>query len=333
MSRAPIAVLHEGLEAHPAVQAWTGMWAAEGMPERVEVLRRLTSTEVYRLVGAGPAGKSVIAKRSPGAKASIEQIVYERVLPHLPVTAPHYYGSRPTDGEGRDGGRWIFLEDVGSQRYSEETPTHLALAARWVSRMHGAAASLVAARFLPDGGPGRYLVHLRSARDKIEQRLPGPELTRDDIAMLQGVVAVLNALELRWTRVEAMCLGLPPTVVHGDFRPKNVYLRPNGNGLACYPIDWETAGWGVPAIDLTRIDVAGYWACAREWRPGLDLETVRRLSSIGHVLRTVAAINWETASFRFDSRPMISRALASVEVLVRRLADAAWNSGVLEWVC
>lgn len=333
MSRAPIAVLHEDLAAHPAVQAWCGMWAAQDMPERVEVLRRLKTSEVYRLVGAGPAGKSVIAKRSPGAKASIEQIVYERVLPHLPVTAPHYYGSRPTDGEGRDGGRWIFLEDVGSQRYSEETPTHLALAARWISRMHGAAASLVAARFLPDGGPARYLVHLRSARDKIEQRLPGPELTRDDIAMLQGVVAVLNALELRWTRVEAMCLGLPPTVVHGDFRPKNVYLRPNGNGLACYPIDWETAGWGVPAIDLTRIDVAGYWACAREWRPGLDLDTVRRLAGIGHVLRLVAAIDWDTASIRFDSRRMFSRELASIEVLVRRLADAAWNTGVLEWVC
>jgi len=330
MSRAPIAVLHEALEDHPAVQAWTGMWASQGMPERVEVLRRLTSTEVYRLVGAGPGGRSVIGKRSPGAKSSVELIVYERVLPHLPVTTPRFYGSRPTDGDGRPSGRWIFLEDVGTERYSESTPAHMMLAAQWISRMHGAAMGLVAARFLPDGGPGRYLAHLHAARDKIERRLPGPELTPDDIAMLQGVVAVLNALELRWTRVEAMCVGLPATVVHGDFRPKNVYLRPNGNGLACFPIDWETAGWGVPAIDLTRIDVAGYWACAREWRPGLDLDTVRRLASIGHVFRAVAAIDWETATFRYDSRRMFSRELSSIQVLVHRLSEAARTAGVLE---
>lgn len=333
MSRSPIAVLHESLEAHPAVQAWTSMWAAQGIPDQVEVLRRLTSTEVYRLVGAGPGGNSVIAKLSPGVKSSVELIVYERVLPHLPVTTPRFYGSRPADAEGRNGGRWLFLEDVGSERYSETDVAHLCLAARWIARMHGVAAGIVAARFLPDGGPGRYLAHLRAARDKIERRLPGPELTREDIAMLQGVLAVLSALELRWTRVEAMCTGLPPTVVHGDFRPKNVYLRPNGNGLACYPIDWETAGWGVPAIDLTRIDVATYWECAREWRPGLELDTVRRLASVGHVLRTVAAIDWETSTLRYDARRMFSRELASMAVLVRRLADAAWSAGILEWMC
>ena len=60
---------------------------------------------------------------------------------------------------------------------------------------------------------------------------------------------------------------------------------------------------------------------------------MRRLAGIGHVLRLVAAIDWDTASIRFDSRRMFSRELASMEVLVRRLADAAWNSGVLEWVC
>lgn len=331
MSRAPIAVLHEDLATHPAVQAWGGMWAAQDMPERVEVLRRLKTSEVYRLVRAGPAGRSVIAKRAPAVKASIEVMVYERVLPHLPVTTPRYYGTRPTDtGHGRDGDRWIFLEDVGTERYSEAAPAHLTLVARWISRMHGGAAGLVAARFLPDGGPGRYLGHLRAARDKIERRLPGPELTQDDVAMLHGVVAVLNALESRWDRVERLCVGLPPTVVHGDFRPKNVYLRPNGHGLACFPIDWETAGWGVPAADLTRIDATTYWACAREWRIGLDFDTVRRLVSVGQMFCAIAGIDWDGTGLRFDARRMFCRELSSMAVLVRRLADAARTAGVLE---
>jgi aminoglycoside phosphotransferase (APT) family kinase protein len=328
MSRAPVAVLHDDLGTLPAVQAWAGMWAAQDAPERVEVLRRLPSSEVYRLVGAGPAGSSVIAKRSPAAKASVELIVYERLLPHLPVTAPRYYGSCPTDGP--DGDRWIFLEDVGGERYSEATPTHVTMAARWVARMHGAAAGLAAARELPDGGPARYRAHVCGARDKIRPRLPGQDLTRDDVTMLQEVVAVLDALESRWGLIESLCGGLPTTLVHGDFRPKNVYLRPNGRGLACYPIDWETAGWGVPAADLTRIDVAAYWACARKWRAGLDLDTVQRLADVGQVFRSLAAIDWETASLRFESRRMVSRSLASLAVLLRRLSDAARTAGALE---
>jgi hypothetical protein len=328
MSRGPIAVLHDDLRALPAVQAWAGMWAAQDTPERVEVLRRLASSEVYRLVGAGPAGRSVIAKRSPAVKAAVELLVYERLLPNLPVTTPRYYGSHPTDGP--DGDRWIFLEDVGTERYTEATATHLTMTARWVARMHGAAAGLPSARELPDGGPGRYLGHLRGARDKILQRLPGPDLTRDDVAMLQEVVAVLSALESRWGLIDGLCTGLPATLVHGDFRPKNVYLRQNGRGLTCYPIDWETAGWGVPAADLTRIDMTTYWACAREWRAGLELDTVRRLVVLGRAFCAVAGIDWDSTGLRFESRRMISRELASIQVLVRRLADAARTAGVLE---
>ena len=78
MSRTPIAVLHDDLLAHPAVQAWTRIWATQDVPERIEVLRRLTSSTVYRLVAAGPAGQNVIAKRTPAERAAVELIVYER---------------------------------------------------------------------------------------------------------------------------------------------------------------------------------------------------------------------------------------------------------------
>lgn len=326
MSRAPIAVLREDLQDHPAVQAWASMWASQELPQRVEVLRRLASSEVYRLIGAGPAGHSVIAKRAPAAKTAIELLVYERVLPYLPVTSPRYYGSRPTDGP--DGDRWIFLEDVGAERYSEANSVHLKMVARWVARMHHAAADLDAVRELPDGGPQRYLAHLRSAREKIQRRLPGPDLTADDVTMLLGVVDVLDRLEARWGLIDGLCEGLPATLVHGDFRPKNVYLRPNGGGHSCYPIDWETAGWGVPAADLTRIDIATYWACARDRRPAPDLETVQRLVWLGRAFCAVAGIDWDSASLRFDTRRMFSRELASIAVLVRRLADAARAVGV-----
>lgn len=327
MSRSPIAVVHDDLQAHPVVQAWTHVWPAPDIPERIEVLRRLTSSTVYRLVGAGPAGQNVIAKRTPAEQAAVELIVYERVLPYVSVTSPRCYGSRPTDGQL--GYRWIFLEDVGANRYSDANKAHRMMAARWVSRMHGSAANLPAARELPDGGPSRYLAHLRSARDKIQLRLSGPNLTDQDTAMLRHVIKVLQALESRWHRIEGQCVGLPATVVHGDFRPKNVYLRSNGRGLACYPIDWETAGWGVPAADLTRIDLATYCACAREWHGGLELDTVRKLFTVGQMFCAIAGIDWDSTSLRFDTRRMFIRELASIEVLTGRLAVSARAIGVL----
>ena len=324
--RPPIAVLHDDLLAHPAVQAWTTMSGAEDVPERIEVLRRLASSTVYRLVAAGPAGRNVIAKRTPVERAAVELLVYERLLPHLPVTAPGFYGSRPTDGQQ---GYWIFLEDVGAEQYSDATKPHRMMAARWVARMHATAADLPAARDLPDGSPNRYLAHLRAARENIQRRLPGPDLTGSDIAMLQHVVGVLDGLESRWSEVESQCVGLPATLVHGDFRPKNVYLRSNGTGLSCYPIDWETAGWGIPAADLTRIDIDTYWTCAREWRAGLELDTVHRLVALGQAFCAIAGIAWDTTGLRFDTRRMISRELASIEVLTRRLLAAVGTTGVL----
>jgi len=147
--------------------------------------------------------------------------------------------------------------------------------------------------------------------------------------MLHGVVAVLNALESGWSQIHTVCVGMPATMVHGDFRPKNVYLRTYGSGLVCYPLDWETAGWGIPAPDLTRIDLNAYWASAREWQPGLRLETVQRLRTLGQAFCAVAGIDWESTGLRFDSRRVISRPLSSIAVLVRRLAEAARAVGVL----
>ena len=326
MSRPPIAVLREDLETHPALRAWRVFRSLEDVPERIEVLRQHGVVGVYRLVGAGADGESIIAKRTPAAKALVEHTVYEDVLPHVPVTAPQYYGALPP--EESDPYAWIFLEDVGNYRYSDTNFDHLALTARWVARVHSSAVDLPAARTLPDGGPGRYHEHLMSAREKIGKRLSGPDLTPDDVTLLQGVLDRLQRLASDWRLIESRCVGLPATLVHGDFRPKNVYLRPNGAGLACYPIDWETAGWGVPAADLTRIDVATYWSAAREWRVDLSLDAVQRLANIGQVFRTIAAIDWEASSLRFETRRMISRPLASIAVLTPRLTDAVRMTGV-----
>ncbi|TMA61811.1 MAG: hypothetical protein E6J69_19815, partial [Deltaproteobacteria bacterium] len=159
----PRAVLWGKLAWHPAAAAWSAFAAGAAEPERIEVLRNGKKAGTYRLVGAGPAGESIIAQRSPVARALIERAVYERILPRLAVTAPHYYGSRE---DGRDF-VWLFLEDLGDERFSKTDPVHAEHAARWVGTMHSGAAWISAARHLPDGGPLRYRDHLRAGRHTI----------------------------------------------------------------------------------------------------------------------------------------------------------------------
>jgi len=326
VSKLPFAIPREHLETHPALLAWRTFQRREDPVQRIEVLRQHGVHGVYRLVGTAGTGDAVVAKRMPLERARPERTMYERVLPHLPVSAPRYYGALA--GEGPVAETWLFLEDVGGQRYADDLPDHLALTARWVARLHGSATAVAAAQELPDGGPGRYHRHLVSAAEKLEQRLSEPGLVPEDLVLMRGVADQVRGLTARWGDVEEICLGLPATVVHGDFRPKNVHLRSDGNRLTCYPIDWETAGWGVPAADLTRIDVAAYWSVAREWHEGLCLEAVYRLARVGQVFRTIAAIDWECISLRFEQRNLIIQSLASLAVLTPRLSAALRTTGV-----
>jgi aminoglycoside phosphotransferase (APT) family kinase protein len=321
----PDEVIRDNLPEHPAVKAWQKLEPPRVEPESIHSLRR--KPPVYRLTGVGPGGSAVIAKRGRGAEGRVERTVYEEVLPHLPVTAPRYYGS--TEDEG---GAWFFLEDVGEERYSELDAEHRALAARWLGLMHTSSTRLagttdVAAR-LPDGGPGRYLHHLRSARAAILRNLSNPALTTEDVAGLEAIVSLHDLLEARWARLEEACDGVPSTLVHGDFRPKNAYLRRRPAAIDLFPIDWETAGWGVPAADLTRVDVTAYWEVVRESWAGLGLQAIQRLATVGQVFRALAAIGWDSPELAYDTARYLCRPMACLQVQRKKLSEAIRAAGV-----
>src|SRR3989449_6277676 len=108
------------LRCRPAVAAWRGLAQDPPDPEHIEVLRQGKKSATYRLVGAGPDGAPVIAQRSQMPKALIERTVYEQILPHLPVTSPRYYGFQEDSPQFA----WLFLEDVGDERYSARSEEH-----------------------------------------------------------------------------------------------------------------------------------------------------------------------------------------------------------------
>lgn len=315
----------EELVEHPAVREWRRATGLDGAPESIELFRETSGTRVYRIRGLGPGHSHVFAKHTARGAVETERTVYERILPGLPLTAPRYYGSLVEGAVG-----WVFLEDVGNERYLRDDPEHLALAARWVATLHTLAADIPDAHSLPDGGPSRYLEHLRSGRRKILATLETWPYPPAEVKILASLLRELDAVEQRWPGIEAACRTAPHTVVHGDFRPKNAYLRDNGRGLSLFPIDWETGGFGPPMLDLRKIDLETYASLVREVWPDVGSETVERFALLGHVMGTLAAIDWESESLA--SRNVRGRhfAVLMLEHYHSRLIDLGRTLGIRE---
>ena len=321
------------LRSHPAVHAWRQLYP-HSEPHRITALKvRRRKGTIYRLEGAGPAGAAVIAKRSGRAPAVIERTVYEEILPGLTVPSLRYYGFlEDSDAEHC----WLFLEAATGAEYSGVLAADRAQAARWLGLLHTLAAEAAAKARLPEGGPNRYRDSLRSVRKEIQQNLGNPVLNPDDVEFLEEVLERLTELDADWNRLEEVCDGVPPTLVHGDFNGKNLRLRPASTGTTVLVYDWEDAGWGVPAVDLAQQavpsrhlsanpDIPTYWSTVRERWPNTSHETVRRLAYCGTVFRALAALYWESSSLATEwaSRSVVKIRLYDAE-LTHALGQLGW---------
>ena len=118
---------------HPAVKAWWALQHAPIVPGRIEVLKLKHKIAAYRLVGVGPHGSSVIAKRCRTAKARVERLIYEELLPRVPVSALRSYGFLEEPGGEFC---WLFLEEANGELYSPQRDDHRKLAGRWLGTLH-----------------------------------------------------------------------------------------------------------------------------------------------------------------------------------------------------
>jgi hypothetical protein len=320
----PADVLRPGLAAHPAVRAWRTSYPCARCPDSIQVVKREDKSTVYRLLGAGPAGSALIVKRCLPEAGRLERTVYEEILPQVLVTSLQYYGSFDEAGEYC----WLFLEDAGAERYSPEDPVHRALAGRWLGVLHTGAAHLAPTACLPDRGPGYYLGRLRAARLALTLGLGNPFLGADEPGDIRAVIAQCDLLESRWSRLEEACAEVPATLVHGDFRPKNVHLRTGPTGPVVLPMDWEHAGQGVPAADLTRVDLVAYRSAVRERWPQVGSATLQRLADVGRILVRLAAIDWISTWLGFDSRILLLKPIAHLAVHRAGLAEELETAGL-----
>jgi ATP-binding cassette subfamily B protein len=310
---------------HPAERAWRALASAGSAPAHIEhVVRPTRKRQVYRLNEAGPQGSPLVAKRSPASTARVERLIYEQALPNIGVSAPHYGGSQ----DGGDDTAWIFLEDVSatSEPFSSEDPSHRAAASIWLGELHVAAAGLDLASVLPEAGLARYLEHLHSARSRIRENWNNPALELNDLVILRRILSRLDEIEGCWPLVEGLCEGAPSTLVHADFQRKNLFVQQGGDHLRLLPIDWEVAGWGLTAVDLSpatgwrpRIDLGIYTSIVKDRWQALDLSRVEQLMVVGGLLQRLAAVDW-ACSHLHHSWPQ--NATASLRLYEPELTEA-----------
>src|SRR5881396_86065 len=297
----------EILLAHPAVRAWQQLDPQRVVPDRITPAKfkpnkPRPNLTVYRLEGVGIDGAAVIAKRCTREGGRIERIVYERILSHVPLAGPHYYGA--VEGPPDEDVCWLLIGEIEGEKYDMLRPDHRAAAARWLGILHTEAQSAADQAGLPDGGPSRYRDQMRATRDLIRAQVDNPAFSAEDVAFLDVLVARFNELDEDWDRLARACTGLPPTLIHGDFNAKNLRVQASPQGAQIGAFDWEDAGRAVPGIDLAQAvdpscriaaspDLATYWAVVRERWPNCDQTDIERLATCGAVWRALAVITWD----------------------------------------
>ncbi len=295
-----VEVPRDSLRNHPAVEAWGRLAPDQGEPRRVFVLKpEKKRSAVYRLQGIGPGPSSVIAKRGRTGRVAIELLVYRQVLPCLSVATLRCYGSVDDQEPGL---AWLFLEDAGDEPYAAADSEHRVLAARWLAALHATTAlhSSSLSACLPGRGIDYYRKIVSLARETIHEGITNPACSDADVGTLDALMCSCDILESRWSKVDAICRDVPDTLVHGDFGAKNVRIRPGRDGLELLPLDWDSAGWGIPAIDVSQADGAAYWSAVRDYRPELEPDALAPFSAIGRMFLALESITGEADPLRGD---------------------------------
>jgi hypothetical protein len=331
-----IEILQSDLFQHPAVKALANLQSDFQSPEQIEVLKRKEKGAVYRLAGVGPGRSAIIAKRGRYEKVAVERSVYEEVLPHLSVTTLEHYGFVEEE-DGRF--CWLFLGDVGDQRYSPFIEEYRAEAAKWLGAVHTAAVGMEANAILPDRGADNYLAYLSSAREALPRIRVLRSLKAIDQVVLRDIVALCEYLEANWIQVEKFCDRFPHTFVHGDCLAKNVHVRRSQAGFFVAPFDWGGAGWGLPATDLGQLalpyreipqtdpDWETYLRAVRGQWPSFDMQAVQQLANLGQLFWALKVISRSVPEFddeRTHRETLINNYRVYASVLANSIRAAKW---------
>ncbi|MGY1737095.1 phosphotransferase [Geodermatophilus sp. SYSU D00684] len=243
-------------------------------------------SDVVEVRGRG-ARPSLVAKCAQADTIAVEH----RVLGWLeaaPFPSVHTFGTAPARAAGR---AWLVSEYAAGVPYDARSAVHRRVAGAWMGEFHTWSGSVV-----PPDLPSRDLAYHRAVVSEACATLAdaldtGEGLTRPHRTTISRLEAVGRDVLARWSDVQELLDELPATLVHSGIAGKNVRMAMRGDGPAVLAFDWEQAGWGCPAADLSMVDLHSYTARVR--RAGLDLAEPRLVGAVGEVLWCFAGISGE----------------------------------------
>jgi Phosphotransferase enzyme family len=207
-----------------------------------------TAAVTARLRGGGTVriflkdfGHSRLPKDGAAARRRREIHVYRDLLDGSEAGTPEYYGSLEDEAAGRV---WLLLELVEGVQLRECELDAWIAAAGWLARLHarfaGRAAELERSPLLIRHDEDYFRSKAVEAR-RTMRSFQG-RASRRTAALLDGYDEL----------AAAMARG-PRTLVHGNYRAKNVVVQRSARRTRVVPVDWEVAAVGSPLYDLGHL--------------------------------------------------------------------------------
>lgn len=315
-----------GLE-RAAAAAWASLGLSRRSAGDIETLSVKTkgpkNSAVYRLHGAGPSGESVVAKKQAHAQAEFEGMIYESVLAKLPVSSLRFYGlARDSDPDFS----WLFLEDAGDA-FEPSSPLHLEATGRWLAELHAAAADAIGDHALPHCcGMGKFEDRLARSQALLRGMRSSGQLGAEQRNLVRALGLEIDRLAQSRRAIAACCGEHRDTLIHCDLTRKNVRIKERDGSPAVLVLDWESAGRGVAATDLSQFlslsqgaDLSSYGARMAELTGAGDIRRLGRLAAAGAIFRLQSSLNRKLG--RIGDALKAERNDSRHRVLSRELAD------------
>lgn len=273
-----------------ALAAWGRVCPGHPDVENTTVLKLKGKSSVFRFAGAGPDGQTVVAKLCHNSTAHVEQTVYEEILPRVPYRTLGFFGAQPMPGTDRT---WLFTEDAEGVPYSKSDPVHRSLAAEWLATLHGTTQDLEDRVSLPGRGAEYYRGLLEKAKAALQNAWEAPPPGREPRGILENLLEATLAVDKNLSGLDEECADLPNVFTHNGFYGKNAQVAERNGERVVLAFDWESAGWGLPALDIAREDVAAYGNALRRFFPDIEDGRLKRISLLGKTFWVLKAVEGE----------------------------------------
>jgi aminoglycoside phosphotransferase (APT) family kinase protein len=186
-------------------------------------------------------GYSRLPKDGVESRRLREVHVYRDLLAGGGLGTPEYYGSLLDESEGR---LWLLLDLVDGVQLRDCDLEAWIPAAAWLARLHahfeGRGAELDRSPLLIRHDEDYFRSKADEALRSLRQ-FSGRSMRRTvDLLADYGELAATMADQ-------------PRTLVHGNYRPKNVVVQRSPGPVRVAPVDWEVAAIGSPLYDLGHL--------------------------------------------------------------------------------